>query len=197
MEEFVRDFNDPDYYAAHITRNNIHNLSAFERLTLTWRNDALELSVSGRTRVNHSWYTVSRAGSEGTTWNNQVRAGINWTWDLAGLTFKSQFSYNWYYGYSTPQAPEYILDAEIQKLLFKKRFTLALKGYDILGQAKNLNVTDNANYHTETVNNTLGRYVVLSLTWRFGSFSGKKMGMGPGGRGPMGGGFGGGRPPRF
>ena len=196
MDEFVEHFSDPDYYAAHITRNNIHNLSAFERLTLTWRNDALEISASGRTRVNHSWYTVSRAGSEGTTWNNQVRAGINWTWDLTGLTLKSQFSYNWYNGYSTPQPAEYILDAEIQKLLFKKQFTLALKCYDILGQAKNLNVTDSDNYHIESVNNTLGRYIVLSLTWRFGSFGGQRMG------GPMGGpggpgGPGGGRPPRF
>ncbi|MBQ7269522.1 MAG: TonB-dependent receptor [Bacteroidales bacterium] len=189
MEQFIKDFADRDYYEAHITRNNIHNLNAFERLTLTWRNNALEISASGRTRVNHSWYTVSRAGSDATTWNNQVRATVNWTWDLAGLAFKSQFSYNWYNGYTTPQDSEYILDAEIQKLLFKKQFTLALKGYDVLGQAKNLDVTDNANYHTESVNNTLGRYVVLSLTWRFGSFSGRQGGM-PGG-------YGGRRPPRF
>ena len=197
MEQFVKDFADKAYFDEHITRNDIHNLTVFERLTATWRNNALELSVSGRTRVNHSWYTVSRAGSDATTWNNQVRASVNWTWDLAGLTFKSQFSYNWYNGYSTPQSDEYILDAEIQKLLFKKKFTLALKGYDILGQAKNLNVTDSANYHTESVNNTLGRYIVLSLTWRFGSFSGKRGANMMGGRGPMGGGPGGGRPPRF
>ncbi len=185
MDEFIKNFEKEPYREAHITQNDIHNLSAFDRLTLTWRNDALEISASGRTRVNHSWYTVSRAGSEGTTWNNQVRAGINWTWDLAGLTFKSQFSYNWYNGYSTPQSDEYILDAEIQKLLFKKQFTLALKGYDILGQAKNLNVADSANYHSETVNNTLGRYIVLSLTWRFGSFGGQRGNMmgGPGGPG--------------
>ena len=204
MEQFLKDFADPAYFKAHITRNDIHNLSVFERLTATWRGKALEVAVSGRTRVNHSWYTVSRTGSEGTTWNNQVRATVNWTWDLAGMAFKSQFSYNWYNGYSTAQSPEYILDAEIQKLLFKKRCTLALKGYDILGQAKNLNVTDSANYHTESVNNTLGRYIVLSLTWRFGSFGGQRGNMmgGPrGGRGPMGGGYGGGygggRPPRF
>ena len=76
------------------------------------------------------------------------------------------------------------LNAEITKLLFKDKFTLALKAYDILGQSKNLSVSDSANYHTETRNNTLGRYVILSLTYRFGTFGGGG-GRGPGG--PMGG----------
>ena len=78
--------------------------------------------------------------------------------------------------------------------------TIALKAYDIFNQAKNLSVTDASNYHQEVINNTLGRYIILSLTWRFGNFgkAGKQMqqryGGGPGGpgggmRGPMGGGM--------
>ncbi|MBO7644575.1 MAG: hypothetical protein J6S62_06415, partial [Bacteroidales bacterium] len=94
--------------------------------------------------------------------------------------------------------PEHILNAEIQKLLFKNTMTIALKGYDILGQAKNISVSDNANYHSEVYNNTLGRYIILSLTWRFGNFDRSNMRGrggpggpgGPGGRGPGG-------PPRF
>ena len=54
-------------------------------------------------------------------------------------------------------------------------------------------MTDSANYHTESVNNTLGRYIVLSLTWRFGNFgkAGEQMRSrmggpgGPGGRRPF------------
>ena len=72
--------------------------------------------------------------------------------------------YNWYNGYTTPQEDEIILNAEITKLLFKNKCTLALKAYDILGQSKNLSVSDSANYHIETRNNTLGRYIILSLT---------------------------------
>ena len=63
------------------------------------------------------------------------------------------------------------------------------KAYDILGQSKNLSVNDSANFHTETRNNTLGRYVILSLTYRFGNFGGQAGGRGPGGpggHGPMG-----------
>ena len=95
--------------------------------------------------------------------------------------------------YTTPQDDEVILNAEITKLLFKKKFTLALKAYDILGQSKNLSVTDASNYHKETRNNTLGRYIILSLTYRFGNFNNQGGGQrrGPGGfGGPHGGGFG-------
>ena len=66
--------------------------------------------------------------------------------------------------------------AEITKLLFKKKFTLALKAYDILGQSKNLSVSDASKYHLETRNNTLGRYIILSLTYRFGNFGGNEGG---------------------
>ena len=82
-----------------------------------------------------------------------------------------------------------ILNAEITKILFKNKCTLAVKAYDILGQSKSLSVSDSANYHMETKNNTLGRYIILSLTYRFGNFGGQGGGRGPGGpggHGPMG-----------
>ena len=131
--------------------------------------------------MNHSWYTISSAADQTTTWNNQINTTVNWTWNAIGLTMKADFDYNWYRGYTTAQPSEYILNAEVQKLLFKKKVTLAVKGYDLLGQAKNLTVTDSANYHQEAVNNTLGRYLIVSLTYRFGNMDRSRMG-GPGGR---------------
>jgi hypothetical protein len=111
---------------------------------------------------------------------------MNWTIPF-GMTIKSDVDYNWYNGYTTPQDDEIILNAEISQLLFKKKFTIALKAYDILNQAKNLSITDNANYHQEVRNNTLGRYVIMSLTYRFGNMSngsGRRGPGGPGFRGP-------------
>ena len=177
--------------------NTIRTVSATERLRVTYRNDDLELSLSGRTRMNKSWYTINQNADNTLTFNNQVRASVNWTWDDPGLTFKSDYNFNWYNGYASNlnYTPEHILNAEIQKLLFKKKVTLALKCYDILGQAKNISVSDDANYHSEVYNNTLGRYIILSLTWRFGNFDRSQM-RGPGGRGPGGPGGPGG-PPRF
>lgn len=180
MDELISNWNNQAWYDAHISLNTISSLALVERLRLIYRSDNLELSASGRTRINKSWYTIRDTRT--TTFNNQLRLTANWTWDEPGITFKAEGNYNWYNGYSTKQPDEYVVNAEIQKLLFRKKFTLALKGYDIFGQAKNLTVTDASNYHNEVVNNTLGRYVILSLTYRFGTFDRSKM-RGPGGRG--------------
>ena len=185
MDELNSNWSNQAWRDSHITLSEIETLSATERLRLTYRSDNLELSAAGRTRMNRSWYSVR--DNVTTTWNNQIRLTANWTWDLPGLTFKAEGNYNWYDGYSGSIRPEdeYVLNAEIQKLLMKKKMTLALKGYDILGQAKNLSVTDASNYHSEVVNNTLGRYIILSLTYRFGTFDRSKM-RGPGFGGPGG-----------
>ena len=162
--------------------NKTQTMSFTQRLRLTYRNDIVEVTLGGRTRVNKSWYTMENSNLSA-TWNNQIDGSMNWTIP-GGVHFKTDVDYNWYDGYTTPKEDEIILNAEITKLLFKDKFTLALKAYDILGQSKNLSVSDSANYHTETRNNTLGRYVILSLTYRFGTFGGGG-GRGPGG--PMGG----------
>lgn len=116
------------------------------------------------------------------TWSNQAELSMNWTLP-ADINLIADFDYNWYNGYTTPQEDEFILNAEITKQIFKKKFTLALKAYDILGQSKNLSVSDSSNYHQETRNNTLGRYVILSLTYRFGNFNNNSP-AGPGGPPP-------------
>ena len=193
MDELVANWNNSAWYDQHVTVSTTRALSAVERFRITYRSDNLELTASARTRMSKSWNTVNDGRTS--TFNNQIRLTANWTWDGPGITLKSEGNYNWYNGYTTDQPSEYVLNAEIQKFLLKKKMTLALKGYDILGQAKNLSVTDEANYHSEVLNNTLGRYIILSLTYRFGTFDRSKM-RGPGGmRGGPGGGPGGMRGP--
>ena len=179
------------------TENKTQTVGFTQRLRFTYRNDFVELNLGGRTRMNKSWYTVKNSQVK-PTWNNQIDGSMNWTIP-GGINLIAEANYNWYAGYTTEQEDEIILNAEVTKQLFKK-FTLALKAYDILGQSKNLSVTDATNYHLETRNNTLGRYIILSLTYRFGNFKGAKGGPqrgpgGPGGYRGRPGGFGG--PPRF
>lgn len=162
------------------TENRTQSLNFTQRLRFTFRNDFLELNVGGRMRISKSWYTIA-SYSQNATWNNQIDASMNWTIP-GGVSLIADCDYNWYRGYSTPQDDEFVLNAEINKLLFKDKFTLAVKAYDIFNQSKNLSVTDESNYHLETRNNTLGRYIMVSLTYRFGNFGQA----GGGHRGPMG-----------
>ena len=181
-DRFMQDFSDRK--DEMFTENRTQSLSFTQRLRFTFRNDVVEVNIGGRTRMSKSWYTIASYNQK-PTWNNQVDASVNWTIP-GGVNLISGLDYNWYNGYTTPQEDEFILNAEVNKLLLKDRLTLAVKAYDIFNQSKNLSVTDESNYHLETRNNTLGRYIMVSLTYRFGNFSGPQGGRGPGGRGPMG-----------
>ena len=182
-EKFLEDFESLGF-----TLNNLQTVGLTERIRFTYRNDLVELTAGARTRMSKSWYTVANQ-STNMTWSNMASASMNWTLP-GGFGIVAEGNYNWYNGYTTEQDPQLILNAKITKLLFKEKFTLALNAYDILDQAQNLSISDSSNYHTETLNNTLGRYIIVSLTYRFGNFGGKGghrgPGGGPGGRGPMG-----------
>ena len=158
--------------------NRIQTVNFSEMLRLTYRNDFVELVAGGRTNVSRSWYTMESA-STNTTWNNNASFEMNWTLPF-GMNLIGNMNYNWYNGYTTPQESEFVLNAEITQLVLKKKATVALRAYDILNQAKNLFVTDAADYHQEVRNNTLGRYIIVSFTYRFGTFNDKRRG-GPGG----------------
>ena len=58
-------------------------------------------------------------------------------------------------------------DASLTKSLMKGRWILKLRGYDLLGQVSNLRYSINAQGHTETWNNVLRRYAMLSVSYRF------------------------------
>jgi hypothetical protein len=179
-----------EQWAKDFLSNDTRSLSITERLRATYRNDFLEVIVSGRTRFNKPWYTVQNAVAA--TWNNQVEGSIKWTIGKSGVELATDANYNWYNGYTSAPPAQFIWNASVSTPLFKRRATLALKAYDILNRAKNLTVSDTANYHQEVLNNTLGRYIMLSFTYRFGNFgeAGKQMRarMGQGGPGGPGGG---------
>ena len=188
-DKFFTDFPTLDGSDAFALNTN-RNFNVAQRVRFSYRNNNVEVTAGGRTRMAKASYSYGNI--EGTrTWNNQVDGSVNLTLP-AGWTFVSDGRYNWYNGYTVPQDSEFILNAQVSKLLFKNSVTLALKAYDILNKAKNLSVTDTANYHQESLNNTLGRYVMLSVTFRFGDFGNMKNargpmgGRGPGGRGPRG-----------
>lgn len=65
----------------------------------------------------------------------------------------------------------FVWDASLARTF--KSFTLMLKGCDLLGRNRNTSVYVNAQGRTETFADTLPRYVLLSLTWKFNK-AGKK-----------------------
>lgn len=185
MNEFIANFQDENYFNGHIIKNTTNNLSVNENLRLQYNANSVQVTLGQRTRMNKSWYSISTTKDQTTTFNNTVNGSVTWNWDWAGVSLKTDADYRWYEGYSTSQPSQFIWNAEVSKLLLDNKMSLSLRSSDILGQSRNISVSDTENYRMESSNNTLGRYVIVALTYRFGTMSrggrsGRRNG-GPGG----------------
>ena len=128
-----------------------------------------------------------------------------------GMVISTDLNFSTSTGYSTGyNTKQWIWNGSIAyQFLKNKEASIQLSVYDILGQQKNISRTQTASYIQDAIYNSLGRYGMLTFTYRFTTFakgeepkSKNDEFRGPGGPPPAGapsgpppGGFGGGRPP--
>ena len=166
-----------------VDRNETQKVSLMEMLRITYRGTKLETGIGGNARYSRTWYSINTTAKP-STWNNSIDIFANWTLP-AGLNIASDFNYIFYVGYGAGyNEPSAVWNAEVSKLLFKNIGTLRLRVYDILKDARSVFMDQRDNYIQETRNNILGQYVMLSFTYRFGTFGGNRS------RGPQGAGEG-------
>lgn len=170
-------------------RNKVTSLSPSEMLRITYRGEDIEASFGGRASYSRAWYTIED-NTRPATWNNAIQLYLNWTLPK-GVNLTSDFDYLFYVGYGQElNEPSAVWNAQLSKLMFKNKGTLAIKVYDILNQSRSMYRTTTDNYIEDIQNNTLEQYFMLSFTFRFGSFGKndsssdqRRPGMGPS-RGP-------------
>ena len=176
----------------HWIKGRTTSLNVNENLTFTYRDDQLEIRLGGMMGFQNAWYEI-KSQQKTATWSNNVNGEINWTapW---GMEFKTDCRYNFYFGYDDGFGRNNVIwNAELSQTFLQKRLTLRFKVYDILNQSSSQRHTNTDNYVQDVISNTLGRYVMLSLTFRFGTYNNQGPMGGRGGHGP--GGMGGGRGP--
>ena len=203
MDWFVAQVKDPAYYKAHIVENYTDNFNVNERFQISYRGLQVQFNLGASTNMSKSLYTqkgdaadkATASGRNTETWNNAITASFTWNWILTGINVNADANYRWYNGYTTPVDPQFIINARLEKAVGPVTLTLSVN--DLLGQSRALSVQDQASRHVETLSNTLGRYVIVSLSYNFGTVGGRRGGgFGGGRRGGMGGGMmGGGMPP--
>ena len=160
---------------------------------LSYRIDNFEASVGGGTNLRDARYSVKTI-DDVRTWNNRVSASFNWTF-LKTFNITSDINYRWFNGYSAGYGQsQTIWNGEISKTFYHNAFTFKVRCYDILNKSRNTYRNNSENYFEDVTNNTLGRYLMFTLTFRFGSFGGKSMRDARRGGGFMGPPPGGGRP---
>lgn len=94
------------------------------------------------------------------------RADIRLPWDI-NLASSLKLTARAHYTDATMNSTEWLWNASIDKSLIKDKLTLKLEGVDILNSVKNITVNVNAQGNYERWRNSLPRYVMLSLTYRF------------------------------
>lgn len=162
--------NSADYVAidATPTRSSVFNTSVNPRAGIDYRfNNGSTVGVSFGTTVENQ-----HSAREG--FNDRTTYAYNPTLRLllklpAQIDFNTQFNPYFRRGYENKEmnTTEYIWNATASKTFAKSGFTLKLAAYDILGSAKHVYTSINAQGRTETWRNCLPRYVMLSAIYRF------------------------------
>ena len=179
------------------------SLGINERLALSYRNEWLEVELSGGVNYNHSRNDLQTSNNLD-TWQFSYggMVGITAPWGTAlttNLNMQSRRGYN----DASMNTNELIWNAQLSQSFLKgKPLTISLQLYDILHQQSTFSRAISAMGRTDTEYNSLTSYGMVHVIYRLNLFGGGKNpffgGGGPGGPGGRpGGGRPGGRPGGF
>lgn len=107
----------------------------------------------------------------------EYTAGLNATVELPWqMQLTTDCTVHWNRGYELEEMnrAQCLWNAQLTKSILKGNLIFKLKGYDILGQLRDYDLRVNAQGRYETWTNQLGRYVMLSVTYRFNKNPKKK-----------------------
>jgi len=152
--------NNEEYRSSSLTPNGI--------LGLRYKSTFFEAGISTNTRYSNSWFSIDKV-KDRSTWISILAANIKWALPY-GFNLISDYSNYFYRGFSNNNDPASIWNAEICKSIFKNRVILSVKGYDMLNQTKNKKIIYADSFVQEEIYNTIGRYVMFSLSTKFGKF---------------------------
>ena len=148
-------------------RSTVNTVRLKERLDVEYSLGDLSVGFSGTAGWNSSrsrrdgFRTVDvRTFNYGPT----LKIGLPW-----GLRLATDLTVYTNRGFAEPSAntTDVVWNARLSKRFMGSRLTLSLDGFDILGQLSNITHTLNSQGQTETWHNSLPRYVMAHLTWRF------------------------------
>ena len=150
--------------------NRANQFTAGESLSLAFRSTYFDTELRGRYNLQYLTNTVQ-------TGNNRTIHSYGGTYSFTvnlpfGLSLGSDISYTGNQGYSDGYNEEvWMWNAQISYSFLKgKNATIMLKGVDLLDMSSNIQRTVTGNYMEDVDYNTLGRYCMLSFSYRFNTF---------------------------
>ena len=173
-------------------KNTTRSTTWRERLSFSYRNDWLELSLDGTLNYNHAKNKLQPT-SNLDTWQFSYGPSMTLTapW---GTSLNSSLSISSRRGYndSSMNTDEFVWNAQLSQGFLKgKPLTIMLQFYDILRQQSTFSRAISATSRTDTEYNAVNSYAMLHVVYRLNLFGGKEARKsasgGPGGPGGPGG----------
>ena len=169
-------------------KNTTQNTTWNERLSLSYRNDWLELSLDGTLAYNHAKNKL-QPNSNLDTWQFSYGPSMTLTapW---GTSLNTSLSCSSRRGYSdaSMNTDEFVWNAQLSQGFLKgKSLTVMLQFYDLLHQQSTFSRAISSVSRTDTEYNAINSYAMLHVVYRMNLFGGKdarkeNRGEGPGGR---------------
>ena len=169
-------------------KNTTQNTTWNERLSLSYRNDWLELSLDGTLAYNHAKNKL-QPNSNLDTWQFSYGPSMTLTapW---GTSLNTSLSCSSRCGYSdaSMNTDEFVWNAQLSQGFLKgKPLTVMLQFYDLLHQQSTFSRAISSVSRTDTEYNAINSYAMLHVVYRMNLFGGKDARKGnreegPGGR---------------
>ena len=169
-------------------KNTTQNTTWNERLSLSYRNDWLELSLDGTLAYNHAKNKL-QPNSNLDTWQFSYGPSMTLTapW---GTSLNTSLSCSSRRGYSdaSMNTDEFVWNAQLSQGFLKgKPLTVMLQFYDLLHQQSTFSRAISSVSRTDTEYNAINSYAMLHIVYHMNLFGGKdarkeNRGEGPGGR---------------
>lgn len=149
---------------------NAGNFGINESFGIAFRPDNLEIELRPSYRMSNATNSVQRNQNR-TTHNYGGRFNFSY-YAPFGLVLNTDLNYTANRGYGEGfNTNELMWNASISyQMLRDRNLTLTVSANDILAQRSNLSRTVNATYIEDAIRNSLTRYVMVSLSYRFNSF---------------------------
>ena len=139
--------------------------------SLAWRPTNLELEIRPRYSLQTSHNSVSRQGGDNTV--HTYGGMFNGTWYAPlGFILSTDLNYAATSGYSAGYNSRQCLwnTSLAYRFLRDQSLTLTVKAYDILQQRSNIRRNISATYIDDTMYNSLTRYFMVTVSWKFNTF---------------------------
>ena len=148
--------------------STVNNWVLHEQLGLEYQKDKLTLGIRGE--VNWRSSTGNRQNFERISafdynYGGHLRYTIPWVKISLGTDLR-MFSRRGYQS-DMMNTDDFVWNAELSRSLFKEKLTMKLTAFDLLHQLSNKRYSVDAQGRTETWNNSIPRYVMLSLMYKF------------------------------